>query len=378
VIRRLFPLWLALVCLSGGGAAQAQFALVPGYGDRPAIGPQAARGAIIWNHGRSADGNADFDETPLFLDTLRDAGWDVFRLQRLGSTDTEDGAAGALIGQAEDLRMQGYARIVAAGQSLGGWIAYLAATRTTGLFHAVIANAPAAHGREGRSPNWKLNADRLYAMAEDLRPTRVMTFFFRNDPFDPGGRGRRLGQILDAKGIRHVVVDQRPGLEGHFSGRTLAFARIYDRCIRDFLELPEVPTGFGCKATMPRPVAGDFVLPADSAPARNVPAAAQPFAGRWFGWYTQGREMLLIVRQVSGTRVTAVYAWSALGRQPDEAAGYSVRHGYLDAGAGFMVFDDRGQARIVFSRRRDGQMDVVWTRPEGGGEPLSGTVRKLD
>jgi dienelactone hydrolase len=374
-MRRLVGLTLLLLWL-GLGPARAQFELVPAY-DMPPRGPHDAKGAVIWNHGRTAERRDVYGETPFFLDALRDAGWDVFRLHRPAAVDAEDASTLALIAHAEALKSQGYARIVSAGQSFGGWISYFAAARRAGLFHAIIATAPAMFGEARLSPDWKLNADRLYTLAESIHPTRVMSFFFQNDPYDPGGRGRQIAKILNARGIPNVMIDRRPGLEGHGAARTLAFARIYEGCIRDFIELAELPPGFTCGLGPSRPVKGDFVLPANAVPARNVPAAARPFAGRWYGWYTQGRQLMLVVQSATASTVTATYAWSAQFRDPEDEPGHRLRRGRIDAKTGRLIFDERGQTRIEFKLRSDGDMDVVWTRVSDG-LTVTGRVRRID
>lgn len=365
----LVALWLGL------GPALAQFDLVPGY-DTPARGPDRAKGAVIWNHGKEADGRDVEGGLPFYLDALRDAGWDVFRLNRSGAADSEEASTLALIAQAEALKAQGYARIVSVGQSFGGWISYFAAVRRAGLLHAIVATAPAGYGQVGKSPQWRLNADRLYALAENLNPTRVMSFFFQNDPYDPGGRGRHIAKILTQRGIPNVMIDRRPGLEGHGVARTLAFARAYETCIRDFIELPELPRDFTCALGPARPAAGDFVLPAGVQAARQVPARAAPFAGRWFGWYAQGRQMMLIVQSATATEVSATYAWSAQFRDAGDAPGYRLRQGRIEA-SGKLVFDDPGQARLEFTRRPDGGLDVLWTRTSDHLS-VKGQVRRID
>lgn len=361
-------LWLGL------GPAWAQFELKPAYDT--ARGPGAAKGAVIWNHGKEADGRDVDGDTPFFLDALRDAGWDVFRLLRSGAADSEEASTLALIAQAEALKAQGYARLVSIGQSFGGWISYFAAARRPGLFHAIIATAPAAFGEARTSPNWKMNADRLYALADNISRTRVMSFFFQNDPYDPGGRGRQIAKILNARGVPNVMIDRRPGLEGHGVARTLAFARAYEGCIRDFVEFAEVPRGFTCPLGPGRPAARDFTLPAGIAVARQGSGPAKAFAGRWFGWYTQGRQMMLIVQSAAGNSVTATYAWSAQFREPEDAPGYRQRQGRVE-GTSKLIFDDPGQARIEFTRRADGGLDVLWTRVSDGAS-VRGEVHRID
>src|SRR5260221_7405673 len=66
--------------------ANAQFVLLDAY-QTPKLGPERAKGAIIWNHGKPPLRGADGDMLPFYLDRLRDAGWDVFRLERDWSSD---------------------------------------------------------------------------------------------------------------------------------------------------------------------------------------------------------------------------------------------------------------------------------------------------
>src|SRR5487761_257444 len=81
---------------------------------RALLGPQQARGVIVWSHGRSVDAEDWKSPTPPYLRVLRDAGWDVLRFGRLRKDDTLSGSSHVLAGLATRLKQQGYRRIVLA------------------------------------------------------------------------------------------------------------------------------------------------------------------------------------------------------------------------------------------------------------------------
>jgi len=52
---------------------------------------------------------------------------------------------------------------------------------------------------------------------------RVALFFFDGDIFDPGGGAPIADEILDARGLAHLVVDRPAGLLTHWASITPAF-----------------------------------------------------------------------------------------------------------------------------------------------------------
>jgi hypothetical protein len=122
--------WLLAVCfvcatLVAAAQARAQPVLVADGGEGTQRGPAAAAGAVIWNH--AGDAPRATDPAPaIFVEVLRDAGYDVFRLERPPEGDTIRASTLALVDAGKGLRARGYARIVLAGQSAGGWIAIAA------------------------------------------------------------------------------------------------------------------------------------------------------------------------------------------------------------------------------------------------------------
>jgi pimeloyl-ACP methyl ester carboxylesterase len=215
-------------------AAAAQAELVPAQDTASLLGGGRAQGAVIWSHGRSLQKECDVAPTPDYIGAFRSAGWDTFRLNRPGVIDTLQDSADALAGEAEALKHRGYRRVVLAGQSFGAFVSLIAAGRSDQV-DAVIGTAPAAYGSARSNPfGFELNATRLYDLLATVRRARVALFFFEGDIFDPGGRGPISDQILDARGLAHLVVDRPAGLPTHWGAAGAPFAAQFGPCLVAF------------------------------------------------------------------------------------------------------------------------------------------------
>src|SRR5258706_11689227 len=232
----------ALVALLGFTApAHAQFVLEDAYPDAKPAGPARALGAVIWNHGKPPYRGADGDMLPFYLDRLRDAGWDVFRLERDWSSDNLALSPAALRDQVGAIYRRGYRKVVLAGQSYGAWISLLVAAGGPPI-HAVIATAPAAVGRYPDSRIYHRNADDLYPILERIRDTRVMLFLFEGDAYDTGDRGAPAHEILADNQADHAVVAYPQGWVGHGAANWNGFATRFGPCMIRFID-PRRPTG---------------------------------------------------------------------------------------------------------------------------------------
>src|SRR5215471_17275067 len=129
------------ILLSGPAAASG---LDPAFNQK-LIGPQRAKGVIVWNHGRSINAEDSESPTPPYLRVLRNARWDVFRFNRLRDGDTLTASARRLVELVSQLKHKGYHRIVLAGQSFGAFVALMAAG-TSDDVDVVVATSPAAFG----------------------------------------------------------------------------------------------------------------------------------------------------------------------------------------------------------------------------------------
>ncbi|HTV44974.1 MAG TPA: alpha/beta hydrolase [Stellaceae bacterium] len=358
---------------------------------RPLIGPERAEGVVVWSHGRSLAGEDSTTPTPPYLRVLRDSGWDVLRFDRLREDDSLGRSTRLLVALTARLKRQDYHRIVLAGQSFGGFLALMAADDTDNV-DAVIATAPAAFGDfQDSYSTWRLNATRLYPLLARVRRARIMLFFFHDDDFDPGGRGIESRAILARRGLGFAVIDQPAFLEGHWIASSGLFLRRFGDCVRDFAKDDGLAGEFFCHPSwgdapsaalrLPR----ELLRPPTAAPALlaaiggSVPAAAatrtDAAAGDiWYGFYPNGREILLAIEAVHGQELTAIYAIGP-GIDRNEPAEWSRRTGRCDGGD--MVFAQSGHSTLRFRLRDDGGLAATWISPDGKTK-MKGGLRRID
>ncbi|MGG5887627.1 hypothetical protein ACLF3G_10855 [Falsiroseomonas sp. HC035] len=205
-------------------------------------GPQAARGAYLWAHGRAAGGADSRGSQPQpHARAFNNAGYDVLRLDRDPETDeTEAGAARMRLALAE-LRARGYARVIAAGQSRGAWDALAALDAPMGSTvraDAVIAIAPAAHGPTGSPAHaWALDDLSRVVAAANAPTTRVVVATFAGDEYAPNPSGRAAAFArLAPRTAALLLLDRPQGLSGHGAGGDWRFTLRYAACLLDFAE----------------------------------------------------------------------------------------------------------------------------------------------
>jgi len=201
-------------------------------------GPAAARGAIVFGHGR---GNADQDNRGVQPQTwvrhFNNAGYDVFRFDRHPGTDDANRAAAWLREGLAQLRARGYREIVMSGQSRGGWNT-LQMLAHPGLIDAGIVIAAAAHGFGG-SMNLGAQNDQLRAIAREAASPRTRVAFvqFALDPFvaDNDGRAQLLREVVAPRVGAVLVIDRPEGLNGHNAGNQWQFADRFGPCLLGFV-----------------------------------------------------------------------------------------------------------------------------------------------
>jgi dienelactone hydrolase len=247
--QRYLGVSLAVAILFFGAAraaAQEGVWLEPVDAGHPALGPGEANGAVIWSHGRSVDSEDCEARTPPYIAVLGDARWDAFRFNRRRAYDTLALSTRKLAAEVHRLKLKGYRQVALAGQSFGAFLSLMAADASDEV-DAVIATAPAAYGSSTDfEQSWELNATKLYPLLQQLRHARVMLFYFQGDDFDPGGRGARSREILLARKLPFIVVDQPPGLTSHWAAGDRQFARVFGRCILGFIETPALGNDARC------------------------------------------------------------------------------------------------------------------------------------
>ncbi|HXC13118.1 MAG TPA: alpha/beta hydrolase [Stellaceae bacterium] len=358
------------------------------------LGPQKALGVVVWNHGRSLDTEDYKSPTPPYLRVLRDTGWDVMRFDRLRDGDTLDSSSRRLAEIAAQLKQRGYRRIVLAGQSFGAFLALMAADDSTAV-DAVVATAPAAFGDfQEYYDTWRLNATRLYPLLEHLKRARVMLFFFHGDDFDPGGRGEAARLILSQRRAGFAVVDQPAYLAGHWISSSGAFLRRFGDCIREFADDDALRGELVCKPVWGEAPSAELRLPPElvhpqvaapkltalmGASARAYPAMPGIDRGpsaddTWYGFYPNGREVLIAIEAVSGRDLTAVYAIGP-GIDKNEPAEWSRRTGRIDRDE--LVFAQQGESTLRFRPREDDGLSATWISPDGTTKMKAG-LRRID
>jgi dienelactone hydrolase len=367
-VRSIFRPWrvllAALAIAAAVPAAHAQIRLDPAYADGKMLGPAAAKGAVIWSHGRSVVSEDSESPTPYYMSTFREGGWDTYRLNRMRDSDTLPDSSRALVKQVRLLKERGYRKVVLTGQSFGAFLALMAADASDEV-DAVIATAPAAYGSfNDFYDSWRSNATKLYPLLESVKRARVMLFFFHGDDFDPGGRGERSRTILAERGIDHVVIDQPAFLTGHWAASTGLFVRRYGACMRSFVETDSIKGEFSCDNNWGQKPSAQLSLPASV----KLAVASQPwrkendFLGKWYGFYSNGREVLLAIERVRGNEVTAVYAVGpgVLGGQKTE---WVRRTGRIDGDE--LIFKEKGRNTLLYRLHPDGRLAASWTSADG-------------
>ena len=396
--RALLCLGLGLAALMAGGPARAETVraqgalttaaygqtgvpavwLRPAYGDTGLKGPEQAVGAVVWSHGRSLDVEDSSAPTPLYLKALRDAGWDVYRFDRMRAGDTLPASSRMLAGHAMRLKTRGYHQVVLAGQSFGAFLSLLAAGQT-GDVDAVVGTAPAAFGNFTESyESWRENANQLWPILRNVQSARVMLFFFHGDDFDPGGRAEPARTILGGRGLEHLVIDQPAGLTGHGAAASGLFVRRFGACIVRFADTAPSDKDPPCDESWGRRPSADIVQ-VDGSPAHlsgtATPAGtAKPFLGRWYGTYVNGRELVLAVAKAEGGRVTADYILGP-GVEDGQQLEKVRRQGRIEGDE--LIFDETGRNVLRYRLRPDGKLAGSWLDKNGKGR-LDTVLQRVD
>jgi len=362
---------LGLTMISASALAETRFG--PGYPDTPLLGPQQARGAVIWNHGTStyyAALDSSKSVIPSFVTLLRDDRWDVFRLDRPPAGESPNTSTEALLAAVQQVKAQGYRRIVLMGQSAGAWIALITAGKSADIY-AVVATAPAYYGVD--RPRFTMNASALYDYLDDIKTTRIMLAFFNDDPFDPGGRGAKAEAILGRHGVPHLIVDRPDGLNGHGASSSALFYHRFGPCLRAIVGEGAVPNLSECETNWGSKPSGEVRLPADLAIARSGDGPAAALLGKWWGVYPNGLEMILAVERAQGDGVQAIYATGPLPGSTSKS-NYSRMTG--KASGDTLIFEQPGKPTMRYRPRPDHTLDAEWVSSDGAGR-ITAVLRRL-
>ncbi|HEV2302342.1 MAG TPA: alpha/beta hydrolase [Stellaceae bacterium] len=356
----------------------------------PLLGPKAAKGVVIWSHGRSIYTEDSKSPTPPYLRVLRAAGWDVLRFDRMRDRDTLGSSSQRLARHAAEFKAKGYKRVVLAGQSFGAFLSLMAADQS-GAVDAVVATAPAAFGSfQDFYDSWRLNATRLYPVLQQVKRARVMLFFFHNDNFDPGGRGDRSREILAKRGLGYAVVDQPEYLTGHLASSSGLFLRRFGNCVGHFIADDTLKGALHCRPVWGDAPSAELALPQElragaateiratgtrsSGEGSGSGAALGPVRDAWYGFYPNGREVLFAIEGVHRDDLSAVYVIGpGIGR--GEPSRWVRRKGRIVDDA--FVFSGKGESTLRFWPRPDGSLGATWISPDGK-VTMRASLRRLD
>ncbi|MDB5366623.1 MAG: hypothetical protein JWM77_2550 [Rhodospirillales bacterium] len=250
----------AIVCFGIAQTARAATALHVAFAEYQPLGPETAKGVVIYSHGRSLNTEDMDSPPPAYLATLAQAGWDAYRFDRPTREDSLPASSADLARRVQQLRAKGYKHVVLAGQSFGAFLSLMAASQARGV-DTVIATSPAAFGSFNDSyDTWQMNATELYKHLKALSRTRVLLAFFHRDDYDPGGRGARAEEILTVRHLPHLVIDQPRELAGHVAAATDLFAQRYGQCLTRFLDGARIDARSCDTINAPAPEHGEAVV----------------------------------------------------------------------------------------------------------------------
>lgn len=260
-------------------------------------GPAAAKGVIYFVGGFESGGMLDgFHITPYFLTRLSDDGWDVVGAKaprnehvRFGAEIASGGAA-TIVRRIKELRAQGYKRVVAAGHSWGAWSIMMAERASILSADVLLLSGPATFGprisliNNRPSPAFALNASLFPPLVHEIKTPSIL-MLFKDDIFDPGGRGLVAEKALSERSVAHLVLDQPAGFSGHYAGWLPVFDYEYGHCVEAFIE-----THSNAPCIPPPLVKNDFrsilSLKQLALVDRKPITSAEPLVGRKFVAYT--------------------------------------------------------------------------------------------
>jgi hypothetical protein len=301
----------------------------PAFADFPYLGPDHAKGVILWSHGVSGrDPEWPYPPPDVIKDFAR-AGWDVVKLQRnnlheAGWTVSGTRHVARLVGRIGQAHDDGYQRIIAAGQSYGGAISLEAAARTDLLF-GVMAFAPGhgsdACGRMGGFSTWRMSdnlPDMLAGAVTAERAARAVVVLADGDECQGHNEPSPLiHAALGHTGRSFIHLDASMPVRGHLAAMTEQFRRWYGPCLIAYLDPGHAVANGETRCAAPAP-APRFLLPADYRPPAASPDRPDGLAGAWSGDYVSpatsadyNRDVCVVIEPAKDGEISALTAFGA-------------------------------------------------------------------
>lgn len=336
------------------------------------LGAENAKGVILWSHGR---GNvAASEKAPPIALFFAQRGWDVFGAYRGFGVDDRARAQQIVQISIEWAKARGYRRIVLMGQSAGAY-ASVEAVRYGAEVEAIVALAPAAHGSASgstASSSWRQNDFAMRSLWEryEGKKLRVAVAYFSGDDFyeanQPNIRGPWLKAKLEAYSVPNYIVNQPEvgALIGHGAGQFWNFARRFGPCLFPFVETGIAPP---CAEDDPATLKTfEIAFPATAIDS------AEPFAGRWYGTWSNGRVQAIPIFGRQGNTLPARYI-SGVGATREGDPPENLNWPLTLAGETIR----RETSNAIFEFRLDGPDRLAGTRTsKTGGQNYSIIMRR--
>ena len=211
-------------------------------------GPANAKGVIYFILGWTGRPLLDsYRLVPYFLKSLFENGWDVVASrvpQNLPHQDIAGWASHAAAptivrNRLQQLKQDGYHRVILSGHSWGGWIALLTLQQSDAVVDALLVSAPSVGPkvREGGRPNafFEKNFSEYPRLVDRITLPTVLIFYPHDDE-DPPGRSELAKRHFEKSQVAHLIIDHPAGFKGHFAGWLPLFDYLFGGCIRVFLE----------------------------------------------------------------------------------------------------------------------------------------------
>ena len=305
--------------------------------DLPWHGPTKASGIVIWNHGILGTVAQYAGPVPPVFRFLHSRGWDIVKIARnnLGETSAEQSLYRGIQRTTDEVsarRREGYARVILAGQSFGGYITLDTAESVKDIY-GIVAMAPGVTTRGGGG---RFDAGTTDRTVGRLPVERLVLVLPRNDTlFGSVARGPGAAAALGGRAGSFLLLDEKYDIVEHGGGTSGKFAVKYGLCVVEYLLSIEVRKGsVHCpedEAAQERAV--KELLPKYPGIVRNVGASGEgeqvglskALLGQWYGILEPSGEVVsfgivdvdgvgrrAMFRSFSGWRRGGLYEFSAL------------------------------------------------------------------
>jgi len=266
-------------------------------------------------------------------------------------------------------RREGYARVILAGQSFGGYIALDAAESSKDIY-GVVAMAPGVTTRGGGS---RFDAGTTERTLGRLSVERQVLILPRDDQlFNSVARGPGAVAALVGRAGSSLLLDERYDIVGHGAGTTGKFAIKYGPCLVQYVARLEAGKGsVHCQENeaLQERAAKDLLPRLPNTVRISVAEATQiegkPIRGHWYGILEPSGEVVSYgIAAVDGVGPRAMFR-SFSGWRRGGLYDFSVSEGAVT-----FQLSDRGSVMVK-------ERTLTWT-PADGRSPQTAKLLPLD